>query len=167
MNQYILYVNPCNNTTREFYKDHPTFHSGDCGFDLFFPEDITFKLYETKIVDLQIKCEMIKNIQSNKNVNVSYYLYARSSISKTPLVLCNSVGIIDAGYRGNIKVALKYLPDINFDDKNQYFNETFTVKKGERLVQICTPTLDPLHHEIVDNLSQTSRGDGGFGSTGK
>ena len=41
----------------------------------------------------------------NNDKNIGYYLYPRSSISKTPLILANSVGIIDSGYRGNIKAA--------------------------------------------------------------
>lgn len=163
MNQYTLHIKPCNNDVAQYYQNHSTFHPGDCGYDLFFPEDVTFKLHEKKIVDLQIKCEMKMQIDKF----VSYYLYTRSSISKTPLMLCNHTGIIDAGYRGNIKVALRYIPDLDFVGENGQFNETHTVKKGDRLVQICTPSLDPMQHQIVEELSKTSRGEGGFGSTGK
>ena len=68
--------------------------------------------------------------------------------------MSNSVGIIDAGYRGNIMVSLDNISD-----------ETFLIEKGQRLFQICSPTLDSITMELTDRLSDTSRGEGGFGST--
>ena len=68
--------------------------------------------------------------------------------------MSNSVGIIDAGYRGCIKVALDNMGD---DD--------YVIDKGTRLFQICCPLLSPITLKIVDCLSETSRGEGGFGST--
>lgn len=159
----FLYLKPESEEVKKLYDGHSAYHKGDSGIDLFFPDDIVFKLYETKIVDLHIKCEMVDHKDDS---NLSYYLYARSSISKTPLSLCNSVGIIDSGYRGNIKVALKYSPSENFME-NAHFKPTYTVKKGERLVQICHPSLIPIKLALVESLSETSRGEGGFGSTGK
>ena len=96
------------------YKNHGTYHEGDSGLDLFIPYDVVIKPGETVKVDLGIQCEAIglrllppKSAQIREmcnpshadEVNVSYYLYPRSSIVKTPLRLSNSVGIIDAGYR--------------------------------------------------------------------
>ena len=101
--------------------------------------------------------------------NVSYYLYARSSISKTPLILKNSVGIIDSGYRGNLIAAVYYSPTFNDLQKvsiNQLPN-SYTIKKGTRLVQICAPELQPFSFDVVNTLTETDRGEGGFGSTGK
>ena len=45
--------------------------------------------------------------------------------------------------------------------------EDFEIKQGERLFQLCSPTLEPINYIITDNLTETKRGDGGFGSTGK
>ena len=140
----------------ELYKNHSSFYPGDSGYDLFVTEDITFNNGETKFVNFKIRCEMKDNIGNN----VSYYLYPRSSISKTPLILHNSVGIIDAGYRGNIIAALKLLSD-------GLENRTYTLKKGTRICQICSGDLKPLNHQLVDKLSETKRGEGGFGSTDK
>ena len=88
------------------------------------------------------------------------YLYPRSSTgSKTPLRLSNSVGIIDAGYRGNITAL--------FDN---WSNEDFTIKKADRVVQICAPNMTypiyPIMVSSVEELGLTKRGSGGFGSTG-
>ena len=70
--------------------------------------------------------------------------------------MANSVGIIDAGYRGNIMAKVR----------NVSLNDTI-VTENEKLFQICSPTLEPIKIKIVENLSNSSRGDGGFGSTGK
>jgi dUTP pyrophosphatase len=155
MQPYTLLVKPNNKEVAEYYKNHSSFNPGDSGYDLFVTEDIVFNLWETKFVDMKIQCEML----APEGHNVSYFLYARSSIAKTPLMLCNSVGIIDAGYRGNIIAALRYV-------KNDNNGSPYTLKKGTRIAQICAPTLTPLNHQIVDNLSETKRGSGGFGSTG-
>lgn len=86
-----------------------------------------------------------------EDVPSAFYLYPRSSISNTPLRLANSVGIIDRGYRGPMIAC---------------FDGTYTVKKFQRLVQVCTPTLEPMRVQLVDSLDYTVRGEGGFGSTG-
>lgn len=151
-----LSIKTDNDEVTAFYQNHSSFHPGDSGYDLFVPEDVSFNLWDTKFVNFQIKCEML-NCMGN---NVSYYLYPRSSISKTPLILHNSVGIIDAGYRGNIIAALKFIPD----GTN---NEQYTLKKGTRICQICSGDLRPLNHQLVEQLSETNRAEGGFGSTGK
>ena len=134
----------------EQYTNHTHYHEGDSGLDLFCPTDILVKAGETVKIDLQIQCEALKDNQKN----VSYYLYPRSSIVKTPLRLANSVGIIDAGYRGNI---MAFVDNIKTED--------YLVEQGTRLFQICSGDLSPLTFELVNQLSDTSRGQGGFGST--
>ena len=159
-NSNTLLIKPENENVKSYYKNHSSYNKGDSGLDLFVPEDIEVKCGETVFVDLQIKCELL----DKENKNISYYLYPRSSISKTPLILANSVGIIDAGYRGNIKAAVKYIP--SFDDIRYNDRPTYTIKKGTRLFQICSPDLKELKFKLTNTLSETSRGEGGFGSTG-
>jgi dUTP pyrophosphatase len=86
----------------------------------------------------------------------AFYMYPRSSISKTPFRLANNTGIIDSGYRGNLGAY--------FDC---FSNSTEQIPKGSRLLQICAPDLNAFRVIIVNNLDNTSRGTGGFGSTGK
>ena len=76
--------------------------------------------------------------------------------ARTPLRLSNSVGIIDAGYRGTLKAILD-----NID-----LEEPYVVEKGTRLLQLCSPIMDEITYEVVNALSNTSRGTGGLGSTG-
>jgi dUTP pyrophosphatase len=86
-------------------------------------------------------------------------MHPRSSLSKTALRLANSTGIIDAGYRG---------PLIGMFD---CIVNTCVIEKYTRLLQICAPNLMPIYVRIIDNIidlgPETSRGEGGFGSTGK
>lgn len=159
-NSNTLLIKPENENVKSYYKNHSSYNEGDSGLDLFVPEDTEVKCFETVFIDLQIKCELL----DKENKNISYYLYPRSSISKTPLILANSVGIIDAGYRGNIKAAVKYIP--SYDDIKYNDRPTYTIKKGTRLFQICSPDLKELKFKLSNTLSETSRGEGGFGSTG-
>ncbi len=83
-------------------------------------------------------------------------IYARSSMgAKRGLAPANKVGVIDSDYRGEIRVVL-----LNHSKAAQ------TVEPGERVAQmVITPVLTPAYEEAED-LSDTSRGQGGFGSTG-
>lgn len=122
---------------------------GDSGFDLYVPADITVAPGETATIDHRIVCE--------PQFTGGYYLYPRSSISKTPLRLANSVGIIDNGYRGSIMAKV--------DNRG---TEPYTIKRGERLFQLCHPSLQPLTVRLVTAVDvHTERGTGGFGSTTK
>ena len=96
------------------------------------------------------------------NCYSGYYLYPRSSTGlKTPLRMANSVGIIDSGYRGNIKACLT----------NTSIVDNFEIVNKERYVQICPPNISyPMYITEVDDISKlgiTERLDGGFGSTEK
>ena len=86
----------------------------------------------------------------------------RSSIVKTDFMMANSIGVIDPGYRGRIKVMLRYLgPDA---DGGQAQAESLV---GARIAQIVVRRREPLTIEAVEELSETQRGKGGFGSTGR
>ena len=113
-------------------------------------------------IDYQIKTEMLYYNKSLTSVsNSPFYMYPRSSFSKTPLILGNHVGIIDSGYRGNLIGAFKFLP-------NDKYATNYTIEKEQRLLQICHPTLCPIYVILAENddLQVTERGSGGFGSTG-
>lgn len=87
-------------------------------------------------------------------------VFPRSSIRKTRLQLSNSVGVIDSGYRGELQATFNKITTTIENQKNDY-------KVGDRVCQIMIiphPTVELIE---VDELSETERGDGGFGSTGK
>jgi len=143
---------------RSKYETRENYYMEDSGLDLYFPEDIEVQPGGTKIINLGISCEAFRNQEEKEaGINCAYYLYPRSSISRTPLRLANSVGIIDAGYRGEIKVAVD---NINTN------GEPYRVTRGTKLFQICAADLGPFEHvELVNELSNSHRGEGGFGST--
>jgi len=180
-----LAVNRDDSELLELYTEHVAKHNAaieralfpNSGFDIFVPNDTVFDVdFTTKFVDLKIKGEMIycdKSMQvtletdegdsetlNGASYSCGYYVYPRSSISKTPLVLANHVGIIDSGYRGNMMAALRKLPLQN--------QNTYTVEKHTRLFQICHPSLCPVFVVLVSEseLNSSERGEGGFGSTG-
>lgn len=100
-----------------------------------------------------------------------FYLYPRSSISKTRMRLANSVGIIDAGYRGDLIAAVDTIGLFGSTDIWHIWKETLSpIKKYDRYFQVCAPDLSPFLVHIVEtegDLSPpTERGAGGFGSTG-
>lgn len=154
-------VNPNKPDLHDLYKNHVEKHNNsllndpfpNSGFDLFVPENKEVDTIETTMISMDVKCEMLDNGERS----CGYFMFPRSSISKTPLMLANHTGIIDAGYRGNLIGAFRNL-----------FSQPYTVEKQTRLLQVCHPTLCPLYVVLVkeEDLSTTSRGEGGFGSTG-
>lgn len=124
-------------------------HTVDAGFDLkarkytsVFPQDTQFVLTGV--------CVEIP-------VGFVGLLFPRSSISNTPLRMVNSVGVIDSGFTGEIQVPLYNTSEVEIVDVDKY----------ERIAQLVIVPLADVSIEIVEELEETDRGDGGFGSTGK
>lgn len=84
-------------------------------------------------------------------------IFPRSSISKTDLILTNSVGVIDSGYRGEIKLRFKISKE---GDINIY-------EKGDKIGQLIIIPYPQIEFEEVNELSSTERGEDGFGSSGR
>jgi len=167
----------------------------DAGFDLFTPlqsnneedeNDPTIKHImipehpskETKpyTLDFKVVCSaiMIKDIdiddQEECFYKTGYDMRPRSSLSNTNLRLANSIGTIDAGYRGHLmgKFDVTHLTPIHPD--NEFSKYGIILDRYARLVQICAPGLLPILVKMVDTkeeLGNTLRGEGGFGSTGR
>ena len=140
--------------TNDYYsKENTTLSTDNAGFDIFVPNDVIFAPGERKMVGMGVKVLMNDTFGNSQH----YWMLPRSSMSKTGLMMMNSVGVIDKSYRGELIAALWNTKD-----------EPVTVTKGDRLVQIVSRDMvDILSYKIVDSLPETSRGSGGFGSTGK
>jgi dUTPase len=148
----------------------------DSGFDLFTPYDVSsheFGYTDNRLssvtfrAPLSVKCAMSALVAvSAERTAVGYYLYPRSSIVKTPFRMANSVGIIDAGYRGEIMAVVDNTDSANNDLKTCLERH---MPPMSRVFQICAPSLEPFFVRIVEHESElgvTERGSGGFGSTG-
>ena len=143
-----LKIRPFNAEVKQMYENHGHFHDGDAGLDLFVINEQTISAGETTLIHLQIACENTENRP--------YLVMSRSSIGKTSLRLANAVGLIDAGYRGEIMAVVDNIK-----------KEDYTVEPGQRLFQLVAMDGSPIFFELVEELSDTTRGGGGFGSTGK
>jgi dUTP pyrophosphatase len=124
----------------------------DAGVDVFAKENLVVEAFKVSFIKTGIAATSVIG-----NNNLPYWLLPRSSISKTPLMMANSVGIIDSGYRGELMCAVRNMS-----------NEPYTVERGTRLFQIVSNDMLSFKNvEFVEDLDDTSRGSGGFGSTGK
>ena len=111
-----LNIRPFNAEVKQLYDNHGHFHDGDAGLDVYVINEQTIDPDETSLIHLQIACET--------SDGRPYLLMPRSSIAKTPLRLCNSIGLIDGGYRGEIMAVVDNIK-----------KEPYTVKPGQRLFQ--------------------------------
>jgi dUTPase len=128
-------------------------YNANSGFDLCFPVNTTISAGATMLLNMQVKAVMTYHDNPS-----AFYLYPRSSIYKTSLMLGNTTGIIDSGYRNYIHASFRDL------------KTGFDIVEFDRLVQICHPSLLPILVEFVespDEFTETTRGLGGLGSTGK
>jgi dUTP pyrophosphatase len=181
-----IFIDSEDDKLKQIYKEAVTNHNDkimndvnfyDAGFDLYLPKKMLFLKKDLLLneiihkIDFNVKC--CAKIYSFENFRdffyySPFYTYARSSLSKTPLRLANNQGIIDAGYRGNLIGMFDCIySDNNSDDKTQdYYMDAYS-----RILQICAPGLIPIYVDIVNSFEDlgpsTSRGEGGFGSTGR
>jgi dUTP pyrophosphatase len=97
-------------------------------------------------------------------------IFPRSSVRKTGLDLSNSVGVIDSGYRGELQATFnKVFGGDRFYDETKNTEDTSNnfYKVGDRIAQIMIIPYPPIEFIESEELSNTERGEGGFGSTGK
>ena len=131
------------------YAQLPTRGSKDAaGLDLYCPFHIKVPADSQKKIPLGIAVEIPQGYMG--------LLVPRSSMSKTPLRCANSVGIIDADYRGELSIAYE---NISCSD--------YTIFRGDRIAQLIIVPIAIVDVEEAQTLSETERGDGGYGSTGK
>jgi len=163
---FIIHTtNDADSVYREYLEQKKLKRALDSGLDLLCPNNLAIPPNTTTLVDLGIvvECNIISKNYKTNCINYKhrpYILAPRSSIYQHHgIQVANSLGIIDAGYRGKLKLALRNLTD----------NE-FIIRRGDRLSQICLPDLDYNYMfsfvNIDDGLiSDTERGEGGMGST--
>ena len=158
---YILYIQPENAEAATFYTAAAEAYNikkmadRDAGFDLFCASDA--------VPARALGHKLTQNVRAafydtDLGEFRAFWLLSRSSISKTAMRLANSVGLIDAGYRGTILAVVD-----NHSDTEK------AVGSGDRYFQLAAGDLLPWHKvEVVAEIpgGATLRGEGGFGSTG-
>jgi dUTP pyrophosphatase len=139
----------------ELYSGFAKEYSNEnAGIDLYCREDMEIGAGEMAFLKLGICAKLIGSHYTSKSYH--YWLLPRSSISKKGLIMANSVGVIDKSYRGELMGAV-----VNMR------KEPVQVKRGERLFQIVAPDMGWIcSANEVDELDETVRSSGGFGSSG-
>ena len=140
------------------HKAHPT----DAGFDLT-ATSCTMDEYGSMVYGTGIAVEIPEGYVG--------LVFPRSSICKKDMMLTNSVGVIDSGYRSEIKVKFKPTDSFNFYDCDIIAeglvggNNIYGI--GERIAQLIIMPIPKIEFVEADELSDSDRGEGGFGSSGK
>lgn len=133
----------------KFIPEYKT--EGAAGMDLCaaIAEPVTLKPLERALIPTGIKIELEHGYEAQ--------IRPRSGMSiKHGITLINCVGTIDEDYRGEVCIAV-----VNIS------NETYSIQPNERIAQMIIAKVEQAHIEVVTELSETERGAGGFGSTGK
>ena len=151
---YRLEILPVSAEAAAYYTNIKERDDGNAGFDLYCPIDGDVVPIPT-LLSLGVKARLVK-VSECEEIDSHYWLLPRSSIYKTGFVMANSVGVIDKTYRGELKAPIYSI------------GASAVVKTGERYFQIVAPDMGWIKEvRIVSELSETVRGAGGFGSTGK
>lgn len=124
-------------------------YPGDAGVDLRSTVDAELRPFERMAVPCGIAIELPEHYAG--------LVIPRSGLAiKRGISLVNAPGLIDCNYRGEIKAIL-----INLDPQN-----TFVIKRGDRIAQLMVVSIPTMEFQPCDELSDTARGKGGFGSSG-
>ena len=122
---------------------------GDAGYDLCSTEEVTLQPFERTLIPTGLAIEI--------PFGYAGFVVPRSGLAiKQGLSIVNAPGLIDSNYRGELKVIA-----INLDPKNP-----IEVHVGDRIAQLVIMKVESLHFQEVDELNDSDRGAGGFGSSG-
>lgn len=124
---------------------------GSAGVDLraFLDQAVTLKPLERRLIPTGLHIALPDGYEAQ--------IRPRSGLStKHGITLINAVGTIDSDYRGEIKIGLVNLS-----------HDSYTIEPGERVAQMIIARYEQVEFQLVDQLDQTDRGEGGFGSTDK
>lgn len=123
-------------------------HYSDAGLDLYSTIDYVLKPFERKLIPTGIKVAIAEGYAG--------FVQPRSGLAiNHGISLVNTPGLIDAGYRGEIKAIL-----INLDSEND-----FVIKKGDKICQLVILKVENANLVFKEDLEESDRGEGGFGST--
>ena len=131
---------------------------------------IDYIQYKTNL-KVAVQKERVFSSFGHTDLDYDILAFPRSSISKYNLTLANSIGLIDADYRGEVLLRFKYnwqpedyrIRTDNLLEGRVNFDKLYN--KGDKVCQLKVTKVENVKFELVDELDSTNRGDGGFGST--
>lgn len=125
----------------------------NAGFDLYIPNTI---IVPGKAISFKIGLKVKISAYIDDELS-SYKIYPRSSMgAKSPLRLCNSIGLVDCEYTGELFIFVDNISD-----------DEYKINMTDRLVQLVGPNNEMFDFELVEKLEETNRGENGIGSSGK
>ncbi len=137
-----------NRSTNEL-PSYSTAHSAGMDLRAFLTEDVVLKPLERKLIPTGLYVEIPEGYEAQ--------IRPRSGLAlKTGVTVLNTPGTIDADYRGEVGIILVNLS-----------NEDFTIRNGDRICQMVVARHEKVEWVLSEVLEETSRGEGGFGHTGK
>ena len=125
-------------------------HEGDAGLDLLAAEDVTLGPGERYAVPTGIAIAV-------PDGHAAFVLPRSGRALKEGLSVANAPGLVDSGYRGEVKVIV-----VNLDHRS-----TIDIHRGDKIAQLVVQRVERVELEEVDSLGESTRGEGGFGSTGR
>ena len=137
------------NRSKNPLPQYQTQHSAGVDLSANIDEEVEIKPLERKIIGTGLFIEIPEGFEAQ--------IRPRSGLAaKSGITIINTPGTIDADYRGEIKVCLVNLS-----------NEIYTIKNGDRIAQMIFARYEKVQFILSENLSDTPRGEGGYGHTGK
>lgn len=154
---YRLELLPIGDTAAQLYGYSIKNLIGDnAGFDLYCTDTSDVLTGSVALVPLRVQARMVRvDEDADSEDDCHFWLLPRSSTYKRGLLMANSVGVIDKSYRGELMAPVFALSDAR-------------VETGDRLFQVVAPDMGHIKHAIlVSELPDTTRGNRGFGSSGR
>ncbi len=135
----------------------------NAGVDLYCVKTQAVTNHTATLLDLGVKARMIRRAANGRSEPCHYWLAPRSSIWKSGVRQANSLGVIDLSYRGVLMGAV-------LANTMSSMTDPIGIHAGTRLFQVLAPDMGYISRVILrplEDLDETSRGEGGFGSTGQ
>lgn len=130
------------------------------------PTDAGFDCYARRLIYNELYVEYSLGFSIEIPEGYVGLIFARSSISKTDMTLANSVGVIDSGYRDEVRARFKMADKYVQVSPNQYVNGAIIYKEGDRVCQLVIIPIPDIQLVRADNLDSAGDRGGGFGSSG-
>lgn len=141
----------------------PTYaHPGDAGMDVYAVEDVSLALYRPTLV----QTGLVADIPDGYEIQVR----PRSGLALKGVTVVNGPGTVDSSYRGPIGVILMFVNNVYVDspDGTRVVRKSqFEIHKGDRIAQLVLAPVTRCEPVEIAEVSDTERGAGGFGSTGR
>lgn len=132
--------------------------AGAAAWDVFAAEDVMLQAFQPKLVPTKLDIEIPEG-------HALFVLPRSGNSLKKGLLIPNSPGLIDEDYRGHLQVIMTFIPTLGQLQNQLEATPWCMVKNGDKIAQVMLVKYETQEWEVANELSETGRGRGGFGST--